>query len=300
MRDHRATWLFLTVASITLLASSIALADGSALKSRWNGGKDIVDGQWTGWENELVALPAVDAKIALCNDGRNLYIVMVTAERHMQARILAAGLSFWFDPTGRSQKTLGIRSPSCNRNVPLLAELRNGTLDDESFSREAAQASLTYEIMTNQGKNTSTIYAGQMDSVGIKSAFSFRDGQLIQEMRIPLTAGIFGKTPVDSAMGIVMESCKIDFGSMHASGEGSGQEDSGRHGGGMGGGGGMRGGGGGMGGGHGGKFRSGGGGHGGDPLSAGENHAGSVSLSLSILLAHALAANGQDSTQNGH
>jgi len=184
-----------------------APAGEAELTGAWNGA-----GKHWDWTSSLVAIPNLDIKVAVSNDSQFIFMVTTSANPRMQARILGAGLTYWFDALGGAKKSLGIQSPVCGRNPDLIKEMqKKGTLDELSLMKEAAMSSMTCELM-REGKDAGTMYAAQMDSIGIRSTLSFRDSQLIQEIRIRIPHSVLGVLGPGRQVSVCIEPCEIDRG----------------------------------------------------------------------------------------
>jgi len=81
------------------------------LNSSRPAGRITIDGSSSEWEDALIYLPEENLAFALCNDDSFLYMCMVTSDRNLQMRIMAGGVTVWFDDKGGKAKAVGVRYP---------------------------------------------------------------------------------------------------------------------------------------------------------------------------------------------
>ncbi len=270
-------------------AASLALVMGTAagaglfsakeIPSAWNDSTVKVDGIGGEWDTDAMT-EKEGLSVAAANDGKDLYIYAVAADRSSAAQLSGAfkqTFTLWLDGKGGKKKVYGIRitAQSAKSNESEARTLPPGEQQEERKRPEARVIStVSYEAdMVDAEGSIGTL---ETEGVEFKSGLN-RKKRPVFEFRIPLAK----LTAKDSTgIGIGFETSEISESAMPAKKEqgarsGGGMEGgpgggmSGGPGGGMGGepGGGMGGGpGGGMGGGHGGGMGGGpGGGMGGGP-----------------------------------
>ena len=81
------------------------------LTSHWKNREVIIDGKNTEWKDTLVALDDHGTSVGLLNDGRYIFIGLMTVNRDIQRQIMRSGLTFWFDPMGGKDKKFGVHYP---------------------------------------------------------------------------------------------------------------------------------------------------------------------------------------------
>ncbi|MCU0608188.1 MAG: hypothetical protein MUF22_00275 [Chitinispirillaceae bacterium] len=197
--------LSIIVAAALLSACFSAAAD---LTSSWLSDTLVIDGDISDWNSGLVPLHNFDLRIATCNDSTYIYIAAATADRITQARILGSGLTYWFDRKGGNKEGNGLRSPACNRNPGLARTTLVTPLTDEMLAGETARSALTCEIVSKKGKEARTVYAGQMNGKGIRIALSYKNGELFQEIRVPLSEVNCDGLKPGSAIGLGIMTCE--------------------------------------------------------------------------------------------
>lgn len=70
-----------------------------------------IDGSSEEWEDLLMAMPDQKLAFGVCNDDSAVYFCLTTTDRALQMRIMAGGLTVWFNGQGGKKKSLGIRYP---------------------------------------------------------------------------------------------------------------------------------------------------------------------------------------------
>ncbi|MBN1939609.1 MAG: hypothetical protein JW843_08485 [Candidatus Aminicenantes bacterium] len=100
----------LSLALLGLLVLPLAAAKDVAIASKWAVAPVQVDGQGDEWTpEEMVAIGAVGAKIAVRNDARNIYVLLNLEDPKYHSSIQQTGVTFWVNPDMKSKKVHGIR-----------------------------------------------------------------------------------------------------------------------------------------------------------------------------------------------
>lgn len=108
---------------ITLRASATALAGIAAavvlftgcgttsLTSTYHDKPITVDGDPKDWVGLPLYVDRSGVNVAVSHDADHLYLMVSTTDRALQSQIRRGGFTVWFDPTGGSAQTFGIRYP---------------------------------------------------------------------------------------------------------------------------------------------------------------------------------------------
>jgi len=103
-----------------------------SVKSEWEAGKTVVDGNHVEWENELVDFELAGIKAGFRNDSDYLYICFCTEDSKLQERIKLEGMKVWIDYSGGQEKRKGIMILPQNGNFPRrLPEIKPDFKDDK-------------------------------------------------------------------------------------------------------------------------------------------------------------------------
>ena len=266
MQIHRA--VIITTLAIALCATGLAARTKRAsTDSHWRTTDITVDGVPTDWAGPLVSFNDQPVSIAAANDREFLFLILTTSEQSARMQIMRQGLVVWFDPSGGDKKHFGIKFPvggggpegtrSGHRSYGGAPPQGQDSSDDHPQKPPDAQ---------NEPPNRLEIFGPGKDDVrsftadktpGIEVKVGQAEGLLTYELKVPLESNDAHPYALNakpgSAIGVGIETPKMD--TQEGRGRGSG-------GGGYGGGGGGRGGGGFGGGGMGGHHGGGGGGGG--------------------------------------
>jgi hypothetical protein len=292
---------------IALIAILTGCGDHGIL-SRFYDRPIIIDGVDNGneWENARIYFEKEKITVGVVNKPDTIYVRLSSHDRNIQRKLLALGLTVWFDESGGKNNKIGIhfpigmqgtKVPMMDRNAP---NDRSNNPDDQSntqnnqpeipnakgnnqeqFTKLLESAQNEIELIGPGKNDRNTMPINEAGEYGIQCRIGNEKGYLVYELQIPLKRnescpyGVAVKEV--TTIGLGLETGKADFRNMRQPGEG------GRRGGGMGGGG--RGGGdmggmgrGGMGGGR-------GGGMGGGMGPGGQRATESLELWLKVRLA---------------
>jgi hypothetical protein len=220
----------------------------------------IIDGVDTGdeWENARNYFEKEKVTVGVVNKPDTVYVRLSTRDLQIQRNLLALGLTLWFNERGGRNKTIGIHfpigmqgggRPMMDRNTP---NDRSNTPNDRSETPTARgnnQEQLKKLLDSSQmeveiigpGKNErSTVSIIDAQQYGIQCRIGDMQGNLVYELQIPLKRteschyGIARKEV--SAIGLGLETGKMDFEKMRQQGGERGRSGGMRPGGGIGGG----------------------------------------------------------------
>jgi len=191
--------LFFTACSSSRNATGSSAAEGPV--SQWQSRPLDIDGSDRDWANPLpYNVKAERVSYSISNDDQNLYVLLSTADRQEQQKIIQGGMSVWVNPKGEENKgdAVGIGYPLDEHSDP-----------DRKLMEEAQpQRYQAKQPVTLEQKKTYSLYGFSRDSsiqsytygdtnvAGVRMQMDFNnDGVLIYEAAIPLQAIYSGVTP---------------------------------------------------------------------------------------------------------
>ncbi|PAP75539.1 hypothetical protein [Rubrivirga marina] len=201
----------------TLLAATLALVAagcGSAPPDYFAEAatpETVVDGEAAEWPAALRPVPQeAGLSLGLRRDGDDLIVVVIASDDRQARRIAVGGLRLWVDPTGGTDRVLGVRYPAPPapdaRSVARSGPLRGGAIDDADptrlrrrFESGLDQVEVTRGVLTQRASAD-----GGFGGLEAESTWGSRG--LVVEMRIPLVAapGLL-ETAAGDAIGLGIE-----------------------------------------------------------------------------------------------
>jgi hypothetical protein len=174
------------VAIVVVLAAWGARASTQkpVIESRWRTGDIVVDGSAREWDGLTAALTGVKVSAGLANDGERLYVCLLASDPQTREQILRRGLIIWFDPTGGTRKTSGIKFP-----VGLLevAEGRSGMRAGRSTAKRAPEPIEIVNRLEVLGPKKDDRRSLVLDMVpGISVTIGQPEELLVYELSVPL------------------------------------------------------------------------------------------------------------------
>ncbi len=107
MKNYRRPYYLLLLLFLTGMA-----CQETNLRSDWRTPEISSDNPDTAWvRTSTYSWKDENILLGLQNDADNLIILLKTRDRATQATIIRAGLTIWFDPTGKKDKAFGIHYP---------------------------------------------------------------------------------------------------------------------------------------------------------------------------------------------
>jgi uncharacterized membrane protein YgcG len=252
MKSHPCTFTC-SVFSIIALIVIIIGCGGREIMSRLYDRPIIIDGVDTGdeWENARNYFEKEKVTVGIVNKPDTVYVRLSTRDRQIQRNLLAMGLTVWFDERGGRNKTIGIHFPigmqgggrsMMGRNTPNNRSdtPTAGGNNQEQLKKLLDSSQMEVELI-GPGKNErSTVSIIDSQQYGIQCRIGDTQGNLVYELQIPLKRteschyGI-ARNEV-SAIGLGLETGKMDFEKMRQQGGERGRSGGMRPGGGIGGG----------------------------------------------------------------
>jgi hypothetical protein len=199
----------------------LALAVGAAvlggcgglnITSVWRDRDVVIDGVPAEWEGTSTWVENPNVAVGVMNDSQYLYLCFSTPVRGIAAEVIHGGLTVWFDPKGRLNKTFGIRCPVGFRGAPGHmgaspgAEEAHGTPEGTPRERSGGagawsdsarvsgmspdwlrQAAGELQVIRPDRGDTLTLAAAQAG--GIQVMLGYDSGRLVYELRVPLESG---------------------------------------------------------------------------------------------------------------
>jgi len=98
-----------SLALLGLLVLPLAAAKDPVVVSKWAATPVQIDGQGTEWTpEEMVAIQDVNAKFAVKNDDKNIYVLLNLENPQFQSSIQQTGITFWINSELKSKKVYGV------------------------------------------------------------------------------------------------------------------------------------------------------------------------------------------------
>ena len=92
------------------LLSFIGCSSSEPMLSSVADSKIVVDGNHEDWEGKLKYIDYKRVAVGFQNDDENLYLCLVTADKASAKKIIAFGLTIWFQPES-NEETIGLLYP---------------------------------------------------------------------------------------------------------------------------------------------------------------------------------------------
>jgi hypothetical protein len=228
----------LLVVTILLLKPDSYSQKVASYQSKWHPG--LVKDQ----EEQLINQMQLDEKsqflFLISNDGQNLFVDLVTADRAAVQKIMRYGLTTWINPEGKHKKTIGIEFP-----VTSEGQAEPGFMRDKNADRK----DMRMAMMDSKNKEMVLIGFGEKNERRVIDPRNDKDFQGKVEMmeggklRVSLVVPLEKIHRTEMAMSANPVSLGFETGYMDVTGQGMSSGGGQQSGGGMQGGGGMPGGG---------------------------------------------------------
>lgn len=174
-----------------------------SLTSRAPSGEIIIDAEVADWEGNLSPVDGEAFSLGVYNDLDNLYIALVTHDQQVTTQILLQGLTFWVDPDGGKDKTVGLRYPTGLMGIARSRGGRNPGGAPVNMQVAAEQTFNHFEIV--RGEDVLRHPINSLPNVNARASMEY--GTLTLEVRIPLTSDTHFAlgAPVENAIGLGLE-----------------------------------------------------------------------------------------------
>lgn len=179
----------LAVISLFMAVSFLSGCSGTReLASGWTGSEITIDGKSGDWIGATTFDKDQDLSIGVRNDEEFAYVCFITSNRMTQRQIMVNGLTVWFDPTGKKEKTFGILFP-----VSTIREARRmmgeGERPEPGTQRNFVDRVHTeLEIVGADPNNRLRLSFAELK--GIELRMNTTGSSLVYEMKIPLKPGV--------------------------------------------------------------------------------------------------------------
>jgi hypothetical protein len=95
---------------LALALASLACASPPQIESNWPSRDLAIDGAYSEWAGQLVRIDeSRSVALGVANDRSNLYLCLVTRDLEVQTLIERVGFTLWIDPSGGTDKRIGLR-----------------------------------------------------------------------------------------------------------------------------------------------------------------------------------------------
>jgi len=167
----------------------------ASLNSSWHKQNIIIDGDESDWGSSLTALDKINASAGIENDNDYLYLCLSSGDPEIVNKIIASGLTLWFQSKENGSEKFGIRFPMGmnDAEMPGPGEANQRPDDDvrpggKHFNPAGMQQDMLsrqkdIEII-NTNNNKIKIPLTELKDILVKA--SLKDGKLVYEMKMPL------------------------------------------------------------------------------------------------------------------
>ncbi len=151
-----------------------------------------VDGDARDWPAALRPVPReAGLSLGLRNTADALYVVVVASDERQARRVALGGLRLWLDPTGGTERVLGLRFPSPPPPDPSdvrreRGRARNGGVDEQQLRRRFDESVQHVEITRKGQVLVQSVPRGSVE--GLETEARWTRAGLVVEARIPLDA----------------------------------------------------------------------------------------------------------------
>ena len=225
-----------------LLFGLIGCGWSELMVSKIPGSKIVVDGNHEDWTGKLKYFENERVAVGFQNDEDYLYFCLVTADKANARKIMALGLTIWFQPSG-DEETIGLLYPLRMDNVSpknLLGMNRNKNVnsDFELTVNRMMQNQGEFELVNDDDEILYSAALGSND--GFKIKVGVVNQQFIYEAKVPIGNNELAQIPINvfpnEKISIQFETGEIDMEEMKQNGNmrspGMGQGGGGMQGGG--------------------------------------------------------------------
>jgi len=174
------------LAVISLVVFFVLSGCGSTreLAGGWTDSEITIDGKSGDWIGATTYDKDQDVSIGIRNDEEFAYVCLITTNRMTQRQIMVNGLTVWFDPTGRKEKTFGILFP-----VSTIREARR-TMGEGERPEPATQRNIVdrvhQELEIVGADPNNRLRLSFVELKGIELRMNATGSSLVYELKIPL------------------------------------------------------------------------------------------------------------------
>ncbi len=160
------------------------------LRSTWNRGNIVVDGNYGDWANDsLVYFDRPSMFIGASNDENHLYLMIRTVDSRAQMKVMRLGITLWVEPPGQPEKRWGIHYPVGlpDHGIPIFGT-RAPEEPDSEFLRKMEEMTGIMELLgPEDGQRVETVPGTpEGTDYGVRAAIRDTSGVIVYELRLPL------------------------------------------------------------------------------------------------------------------
>jgi len=203
------------ITAVLMLISFVSCGE-EEIKSYWLENDIIIDGDQMDWQGKLHYLADEQSALGIANDDENLFLCLATNNTAKMFQIFVTGFTVWFEPQNGDEK-IGIQYPLKSDDIKRMMQMRKrpGEGEGPDFKIRLAEfKNLQNEIrIVNKDNFPLTAYSLN-NEIGIEVDVGYQMGQLVYEMRIPISKPLFGDHNLNLLPGdkvtLAFESGKFD------------------------------------------------------------------------------------------
>jgi hypothetical protein len=175
-----------------LMLQYYGCASSIELNSRKTNQPVVIDGSEKDWQGASTNLENQKVSLGFFHDETSLYVLLTTYDQQTQGQIMGTGMTVWFDSTGSKNKIVGVHFPMGMTNE----ERPRRDRSDQKGSNQRIQPEQMQKMSETVNAQLELIYP-EIDqkkqillpsSEGYNAKLGLRDGKLICELQIPLSA----------------------------------------------------------------------------------------------------------------
>ena len=205
-------YILFTIILVSIVASGCGEVE---FTSRWRNREICSDGIDTEWDGARFLVDKKKVKLGFFNDEKYLYIYFSTPDKIIKHKIIARGLTVWFDPDGGTDKNFGIHFPLGRHAVgePRMERVPPDCNEDpQEMSKESPEEMEIH--MPGDDEDIRKVLLADAGEMGISPGISESEGILIYELVIPLTKSELHRYAVTNGkkgiIGVGFETGKFD------------------------------------------------------------------------------------------
>jgi hypothetical protein len=152
------------------------------LASAWTSSEIKIDGVNSEWRDAMTYARTSDASVGIKNDGNLLYVCFTTSNRQTQLQMLAFGLTTWFSPEGKKERTFGIHFPVGGQLQALRLVSRDRASEELQQLVRVSQGDLEVVGSTDASRHRIT----DQEAAGIRARLGYSEESIVYELEVPL------------------------------------------------------------------------------------------------------------------
>jgi hypothetical protein len=209
----------------------------------------VVESKWTDSEISINADPAQikdvveypndpQFGIGVKNDGRYLYLFMISWKREVNSQILHTGFTTWFTSSSKKGKRFGIHFPlGMMKNAEAWHADRESNCDPVAMRARIEESLQRMELLGPEKDDSVPVQTRVAESFGIAVRMSPSSENLVYEIKVPLRQDSASNYAIDigkdTLIKVTFESTPPDINNVHGGGDESHVGSPGMGGGGM-------------------------------------------------------------------